>query len=80
VTLYAVTCYTCLEQVWKGDVLVDENGQNLLTAYADASCKRATCPHKTAAITAAQERDPLAQIEKLKTRLAALEAKTPNKP
>jgi hypothetical protein len=78
VTLYAVTCYTCQIQVWKGDVIVAENGQDLLTAYADTTCKRADCPHTTTAIKAATERDPLVQIERLKARLTALEAK--NKP
>lgn len=73
---YAVTCYgPCGALVWQGDDLVTEDGQELLTAFADVACHEASCPHRTTAIEAAAVPDPLALIEALQARLAELEGK-----
>lgn len=42
----AVTCQTCHEVVWRGDVPVVEDGEELLRAYAPGHCPRQICPHK----------------------------------
>lgn len=75
-SIYAITCYgPCGALVWQGDDLVTEDGQEILTAFADVACHEESCPHRTTAIEAAAVPDPLALIEALQTRLAALEGK-----
>lgn len=79
----SVNCYTCGRCVWEGGrhdqgQLVDvpfEDGQEVLTAHADASCTRTDCPHTTASVAAveAQRPDVLAQqITELRAQVAAL--------
>lgn len=73
---YVVHCYTCLIRIYEGDTPPDD-GQVLLTAYADSTpgtacpSKVDRCPHKTAAINTAKQREPAALL----ARLVALEAK-----
>lgn len=78
-TTYAITCQDCLVCVWHGDDLVTDDGQEILTAYADSTCQRDACPHTTNALNTAPAGDPLALIEALQARLAALEAANPPK-
>jgi hypothetical protein len=70
-----VTCYTCVTAVAMGNDITD--GQPHLTEYADRSCKRDDCPHKTAAVEARKRQQPatLADLDALKTRVSALERK-----
>lgn len=80
---FAVVCRTCLHTVYEGDTAPDD-GQVLLTAYADSipgtvcPSKIDPCPHKAAAIAAAQLLKPASQgdLAAIKTRIAAVEAKT----
>lgn len=44
---YAVTCQTCAVVVWQGSHLVEDDGTELLNAYADVACPREDCSHKT---------------------------------
>lgn len=72
----AVNCYTCAYQVWRGgDPPPFTDGQEVLTAYADASCPRVDCPHTTAARDAATKRRPDRVLADMQARIAALEAK-----
>lgn len=79
---YAVTCRTCYVTVWEGDT-APADGQLLLTEYAESSAGTACpskvdpCPHKNAAIDQQGKRRPatIGDLETLKARLAALEAK-----
>ncbi|MGH8573235.1 MAG: hypothetical protein ACREX8_11770 [Gammaproteobacteria bacterium] len=87
-TSYAVICHTCGVNVWQGDELLEEDGQVLLTVFAESvsgtGCpsKVDSCPHKTAALENAQLSRPvrLAELEALRARLATVEAKLPNDP
>ncbi|MDQ3760962.1 MAG: hypothetical protein M3460_04485 [Actinomycetota bacterium] len=80
---YAVRCYTCLREVWQGDVLVEPDGLVLLNAYAEFTAGKAcpsgneTCPHKTTNRDAARKARPatVGEVELLQARLAALEGR-----
>ena len=43
---YAVSCYTCVTTVWEGDT-APTDGQPILTTYANQSCTRPDCPHRS---------------------------------
>jgi hypothetical protein len=80
-TAYAVTCQTCHVNVWKGDQLVEQDGQVLLSAYADSvpgtACpsKVADCPHKAAAVAERPKRRAATagELDELRKRLEKLE-------
>lgn len=78
-----VNCYTCGQCVWEGGQhttdgitgLPFEDGQELLTAYADAHCTRDTCPHTTHAVAAEAAQSPgglAAQLADLRVQFAIL--------
>jgi hypothetical protein len=79
---FAVNCYTCRVNVWKGNDAPDD-GQVLLTAFADSVAGSACpskvdpCPHKAAAIAAARLLQPvtMADLAAVKGRLDKLEVK-----
>jgi hypothetical protein len=81
-TAFAVNCYTCLVNIWQGDIAPDD-GQTLLTAYADSTpgtvcpSKVDGCPHKTAAVAERPKRKPVVagDLDDLRKRLDKLEAK-----
>jgi hypothetical protein len=79
----SVNCYTCGRCVWEGGrhqrgELIDvpfEDGQEALTAYADAHCTRTDCPHTTVSVAAAAAQRPevlAQQVAELRAQLAAL--------
>lgn len=72
---YAVTCQRCLQCVWHGDDLFTDDGQELLTAYADSTCQQPDCPNTTTALDTAAATDPIAMIRQLQARIAALETR-----
>jgi hypothetical protein len=77
---YAVICRTCLHNVYEGDAQ-PADGQLLLTAFADSvtgtACPSgiATCPHKSAALTARAQLAPatVADLAAVKARLDKVE-------
>lgn len=46
---YAVTCYTCIRKIWEGDTQPPD-GTAILTAWANANCKRSDCRATTKAL------------------------------
>lgn len=69
---YAVTCYTCLTKVWEGND-PPADGQVVLTAHADKTCRREECPHRTTAIEAAKRKQAATDLDALAARVAKLE-------
>lgn len=82
-TSFAVICHTCGVNVWQGNELVEQDGQVLLTAFADSvpgpACpsKVNLCPHKAAVLTeqARHKAVTAKDLELLEMRLAKLEKK-----
>lgn len=81
---YAVNCYTCRVNVWQGDELVEQDGQVLLTAYADSVAGTVCpsrvdgCPHKTAVVAERPKRRfvTVAELDAVVRRLEKLEPRT----
>lgn len=71
-SLYSVSCQTCATLVWHGDTLVTDNGQDLLSAYAESTCTISDCPHTPEALARAAAARP--EHPDVLARLAALEA------
>jgi hypothetical protein len=80
-TSMAVICHTCGFTVWRGNALVEQDGQTLLTAYADSVAgtvcpsKVDPCPNKSPAIAARPVPVTAADLAGVKKRLDAIEAK-----
>lgn len=76
---YSVACWdVCGELVYDSDDPPDD-GQVLLTAWADTHCQRANCPNTTAARAEAELDQPATrrELQALTARIEALEAGAP---
>lgn len=73
---YVVSCRQCLVIVYGAETRPDD-GQVLLTQYADINCKEATCPHKTPEIVKQKKGRPatVGELEALAARVEKLEPK-----
>jgi hypothetical protein len=76
---YAVTCHTCTLTLWSSNDYPGDghDGQAIATKFADKTCPRNDCPHKTAAVTERRKQRPVVvgDLESILARLAALEAR-----
>jgi len=52
--MYAVTCFTCMRKLLESDN-APEDGQAVLTAFAEYRCQVTGCPHTNAALAAAKK-------------------------